>query len=90
MNDVFTGFFALLVGLTSSVVVFMLAKAKKKVADPADAKAPPRVFADHAREVLVEAFEDDVEVIQEDLKADNAAALLAQRGNSRSRKKRDK
>ena len=90
MNDVFTGFFALLVGLASSVVVFMLAKAKKKVADPADAKAPPRVFADHAREVLVEAFEDDVEVIQEDLKADNAAALLAQRGNSRSRKKRDK
>ena len=65
MNDVFAGFFALLVGLASSVVVFMLAKAKKKVADPADAKAPPRVFADHAREVLVEAFEEDVTAIQE-------------------------
>jgi|TARA_R110001583_G_scaffold135284_2_gene287036 hypothetical protein len=89
VNDVFAGFFALLVGLASSVVVFMLAKAKKKVADPADAKAPPRVFADHAREVLVEAFEEDVTAIQEDLKDANAAALLAQKGNSRSRKKRE-
>jgi hypothetical protein len=89
VNDVFAGFFALLTGLASSVVVFMLARSKKKASPPIDEEAPPRVFADHAREVLVEDFKEDISDLQEDLKQDNAAALLAQRGNSRSRRKRD-
>ena len=89
MNETLTAILTMAATFAASSVIWYIRTVfddRKRQKATTKAAKPPRVFADHARDVLKQDFEKDVEEIQDAVKGDDAVNSLVQMGNSRSRR----
>lgn len=88
MNEVLTAIIAMAATFAGSSIIwyFKTERDFKRQKKATKAAKPPRVFADHARDVLKQDFEEDIEEIDDALKDKNVIDILSQMGNSRSRR----
>lgn len=85
MNEVITAIIAIIAALVGSSILMFFKKEKASKKRQKTAK-PPRVFADHARNVLRKDFEEDIKEINDAVSGDDAVNNLVQMGNARSRR----